>query len=151
MTLHNFASSYQRENENDSSSHDSWVLFQFGELDLFQDDEMITKLRQRHESVDFATGYFHAKSMMNLLCDCDIKPRILMSSPEAHGFHSAKNFRCTPAYAERSRLFFERIQRVRCSNISLHEYTRDGWTYHAKGVWFVSRNLRSPSLKSNFE
>ena len=167
--LHDFASSYQRENEYDSSSYNSWVLptFQFGELDLFQDDEMITKLlrrRKTHESVDFATGYFNMpESMMNLLLhDCDIKrTRILMSSPEAHGFHSAKGISgALPlAYAERSRLFFERIQQQQqqsddVSNISLHEYTRDGWTYHAKGVWFTSSSETSPWLSvigsSNF-
>ena len=80
-----------------------------------------------------------------------------MSSPEAHGFDSAKGISgALPlAYAERSRLFFERIRRQPDdSNISLHEYTRDGWTYHAKGVWFTSSSETSPWLSvigsSNF-
>lgn len=161
--LHDFASSYQHKNESVSSSYDSWVLptFQFGELDLFQDEEMISKLLRStsHESVDIATGYFNMpESMMNLLLhDCDIKmTRILMSSPEAHGFHSAKGISgALPlAYAERSRLCFERIQSESNHKVSLHEYIRDDWTYHAKGVWFTSSSETLPSLSvigsSNF-
>ena len=38
--------------------------------------------------------------------------------------------------------------------ISLHEFVRDGWTYHAKGLWYYPPGQDSPTLtlvgSSNF-
>jgi len=170
--LHDFAASYQND-DNSSNNHqsdvsnnnyDSWIVptFQFGELDLFHDDETISRILKGvpYNSVDFATGYFNMpESLINLLIhDCDIqKVRVLMSSPEAHGFHSAKGISgALPlAYAERSRLFFERINKLEeSSNISLYEYFRDNWTFHAKGIWLTCNSENLPWLSvigsSNF-
>ena len=58
-------------------------------------------------------------------------------------------------YAMFEREFYGRLSDAgQEGRISLHEFARDGWTYHAKGLWYYPPGEDSPTLtfvgSSNF-
>lgn len=57
---------------------------------------------------------------------------------QANGFFNSKGVSryLPPAYTWIEKQFFNHVKRAGRSNeISIEEYGREGWTYHAKGLW----------------
>ncbi|KAJ7373534.1 CDP-diacylglycerol--glycerol-3-phosphate 3-phosphatidyltransferase [Desmophyllum pertusum] len=51
------------------------------------------------------------------------------------------------AYTLLARDFYKLIlEHKQTENISVHEYVRDNWTFHAKGLWYYPSNGPLPSL-----
>ena len=67
--------------------------------------------------------------------------RCRLTSPlarQANGFFQSKGFSkyIPPAYTYLEHRFFDELQRQgKTDSISVTEWKRSGWTYHAKGVW----------------
>ena len=86
--------------------------------------------------------------------------RLLTAAPEANGFCGARGISgaVPAAYGELARRFHAaclRAGRVSAPagpdgagagmGVSLHEYAREGWTFHAKGLWLASQPTASSS------
>lgn len=81
---------------------------------------------------------------------------ILTAAPEANGFWGAAGIAgAVPlAYCQLERAFYRAVARAGrlmrdpegdpdSAGVAIHEYTRPGWTFHAKGVWRYSRGSSS--------
>ncbi|KAI8373053.1 uncharacterized protein BYT42DRAFT_621760 [Radiomyces spectabilis] len=75
--------------------------------------------------------------------------RFLTASPEANGFFNSKGVSrfLPPAYTFIERQFYKNILRLgKQDMITIEEYKRPGWTYHAKGLWVCFPSNEYPSL-----
>ena len=119
--------------------------------------ELLRGLRAwTREECFVATGYFnltraYAAALVGppLLTGADggSRVRLLTAAPAANGFFGARGISgaVPSAYAELARRFWEtcaargRLAQAGIGGgVSLHEYERKGWTFHAKGLWLVS-------------
>jgi CDP-diacylglycerol--glycerol-3-phosphate 3-phosphatidyltransferase len=71
-----------------------------------------------------------------MLCNSGFPISVLLASPQANGFYGANGVSGNiPAlYVYLSMLFYRKIQAIGKA-ISLLEYSRPEWTFHAKGTW----------------
>lgn len=106
------------------------------------------------ESCHIATGYFnltrkYSSSIVNENAKSNVA--ILVAAPKANGFFGARGISgaVPTAYSELARRFYERCvwanriahnQGEKESGVSLFEFERPGWTFHAKGLWLRSRS-----------
>ena len=110
--------------------------------------------RDATSSVSITSGYFnftpHYESLLTginrSLASTPIPIRILTASARANGFFTARGIaRYIPdAYTWLRHAFLRRVHQLHnFGGIGVWEYERDGWTYHAKGLWLHS-NTQSP-------
>jgi CDP-diacylglycerol---glycerol-3-phosphate 3-phosphatidyltransferase len=57
---------------------------------------------------------------------------VLSAGPSSHGFAAAKGLKAAIPL-----LYRVLHKRVAAAGVDLHEYSRPGWTFHAKGIWGV--------------
>lgn len=101
--------------------------------------------------IHLASGYFNLTEeyMQCVLGESQASYSILMAHPEANGFLGAGGFAgaIPAAYTHLARLFFGRVRAGgHEQRLSLHEYRRQGWTFHAKGLWYTRPGHLLPSL-----
>ncbi|KAH9215749.1 hypothetical protein DL95DRAFT_445794 [Leptodontidium sp. 2 PMI_412] len=105
----------------------------------------------------FTAGYFNPHpSLISLLLSTSSKNNtVITASPWANGFYGSKGVSglLPAAYTLLSRRFLEAASKSgRGSDISLREWRnstvgeKDGWTYHAKGLWVSLEGEREPSI-----
>ncbi|TKA53067.1 hypothetical protein B0A53_03947 [Rhodotorula sp. CCFEE 5036] len=102
--------------------------------------------------LDWTSGYFGLREdYKRLALQCKAKVRIVSASPEANGFFGSRGVSrfIPPAYTHFTEQFYNEIEREaerksRRSDgsagdtaIELREWRREGWTYHAKGIWLA--------------
>ncbi|KAL5529514.1 hypothetical protein ACEPAG_5499 [Sanghuangporus baumii] len=93
--------------------------------------------------IDFTSGYFSlAKPYQTLLQRSHADCRILCASPLANGFFGSSGVsgRIPEGYTFLEQRFWRGVQRAGRiwkdgHGIELREWEKDGWTYHAKGLW----------------
>ena len=76
---------------------------------------------------------------LKLLNLSNLNLNILTSSPEANGFYRANN---VSKYLPDAYSYLEEKLLEKYKNISIYEYSRPGWTFHAKGFWANFKYLR---------
>ncbi|XP_045125336.1 CDP-diacylglycerol--glycerol-3-phosphate 3-phosphatidyltransferase, mitochondrial-like isoform X2 [Portunus trituberculatus] len=101
--------------------------------------------------IHLASGYFNLTEeyMKCVLGQSRASYSILMAHPEANGFLGAGGFAgaIPAAYTQLAKLFFGRVKDGEQEHrISLHEYRRKGWTFHAKGLWYSRPGQTWPVL-----
>jgi CDP-diacylglycerol--glycerol-3-phosphate 3-phosphatidyltransferase len=125
---------------------DTWIcpLIQMGPYGVRQDERVMSTLFQRALSgchTFLASGYFNlTEKYVDLIIRSQGKYRILTASPQANGFLGAGGAagHIPYAYLHIARWFHDRlVQAQQTDRIKLEEYTRDGWTFHGKGVCIV--------------
>uniref|UniRef100_A0A914V7U8 CDP-diacylglycerol--glycerol-3-phosphate 3-phosphatidyltransferase n=1 Tax=Plectus sambesii TaxID=2011161 RepID=A0A914V7U8_9BILA len=94
-------------------------------------------------SVYLATGYFNLTSdYSSVIVDRgSYNLTVVSASPLANDFYACDGFTGdVPAlYTHSSRKFYDQIaKKGRSDNINMYEYAREGWTFHAKGLWWDS-------------
>lgn len=101
----------------------------------------------------FATGYFSpSPATREIFFNGDRNKkrywRILISSPEANGFYGAKGLsgHIPDLYRAIELEFLKLPERTPLlldenGDEAIYEYQREGWTYHAKGIWLESPEL----------
>ncbi|GAA5991383.1 hypothetical protein JCM10908_003286 [Rhodotorula pacifica] len=116
--------------------------------------------------LDWTSGYFGLREdYKRLALQCKAKVRIVSASPEANGFFNSRGVSrfIPPAYTYFTEQFYNEIEREaerksRRSDgsagdkaIELREWRREGWTYHAKGIWLAPSvfNPLSPPAPSS--
>ncbi|KYO41014.1 CDP-diacylglycerol--glycerol-3-phosphate 3-phosphatidyltransferase, mitochondrial isoform B [Alligator mississippiensis] len=134
---------------------DTWVypLIQMKPFGI-QIDEMVTETllteAERGARVYLTTGYFNlTQAYMDLILGTRAEYQILLASPEVNGFFGAKGVAgaIPAAYVYIEHQFYNEVcclgqqERVR-----LQEYFRNGWTFHAKGLWLYLAGSTLPCL-----
>ncbi|KAK2460265.1 hypothetical protein APHAL10511_007654 [Amanita phalloides] len=145
---------------------------------LFRHLESYGQTSLRRPLLDLTTGYFGLyKSYQDfILKSLHVDTRIVCSAPRANGFFGSKGIsgRIPEGYTYLEQQFMRAVRDAnRCwavdasgngRGVELSEWERDGWTYHAKGIWlspspetlpiltmFGSTNLNSRSAHLDTE
>ncbi|XP_012534215.1 CDP-diacylglycerol--glycerol-3-phosphate 3-phosphatidyltransferase, mitochondrial [Monomorium pharaonis] len=135
---------------------DTWIfpLVQMGQLNIFHDSEVTLKLLQTAPAgatLKLATGYFNLTSDYSqaLLRDCRATCHFLTAHPTANGFFNAKGIAggIPAAYTKIEESFYNLCEKMnQQKRITLWEFIKPGWTYHAKGLWYTLPDQQKPSL-----
>lgn len=91
--------------------------------------------------VTLSTGYFNIHDRYaDLLLDSNGQTQVLFASPQANGFYEAQGVsgHIPALYVYLSLLFYGRVAQA-LKPITLFEYTRPDWSFHAKGLWLKPR------------
>ncbi|KDE02390.1 hypothetical protein MVLG_07049 [Microbotryum lychnidis-dioicae p1A1 Lamole] len=101
-------------------------------------------------TLNWTSGYFSVHERYKaMVLSSKAGVRIVAASPKANGFHNSRGVSkyIPPAYTHLQHQFYKQMieesqRRDRESHVELREWKRQGWTYHAKGIWLI------PSLTS---
>ncbi|KZS89970.1 hypothetical protein SISNIDRAFT_444667 [Sistotremastrum niveocremeum HHB9708] len=128
-------------------------------LHLFAHLKRQTITRYEKPHMDLTSGYFGLhRPYQRFVIDSGIDCRILVASPEANGFLGSKGLSglIPEAYTLLEKRFWNKVLKAKRQwhteaggGIELREWRKDGWTYHAKGVW-VSPSGHEPPLMTLF-
>lgn len=151
-----FTRTYDEQRNFINDEADTWIFptLEMGQLNIHHDSIVMKKLLSSVEQgskFNMATGYFNlTDSLMDTIVnECRSECSIVMAHPNANGFKGA-NFPAggiPDAYSLLARKFYEQIKKHnQQERISLLEYERPEWTYHAKGLWYTSSADTLPSL-----
>lgn len=104
----------------------------------------------------FTAGYFNMLPEIKVkLLEASSQGTVITASPFANGFYKSKGISgCLPdAYLYLSKLFLQDVSKQRReAEITLKEWkrgvvnTRNGWSYHAKGLWATAPSEEHPSM-----
>nr|CAG4641823.1 EOG090X08SX [Eurycercus lamellatus] len=135
-------------------SADTWIFpfVQMGQLGIFMDNICTAKILENvpyDAELCLATGYFNlTQEYMNSLLDvAQPNVHILMAHPSANGFLGARGVAggIPAAYTLLAYQFYRRLlDRAHDARIRLWEYRRQGWTFHAKGLWISFTSSGDP-------
>lgn len=143
---------------------DTWIfpLIEMGQLGIHHDSIVTNTLLSsslEQSKMKFATGYFNLTDeyMETITNNCAAECSVLMAHPTANGFTGAKGpaGSIPTAYTLIARKFHEKLVKAKQDHrVSLLEYAKNGWSYHAKGLWYYLPESLLPSLtligSSNF-
>merc|ERR1712013_75190 len=143
-------------NKTDFQDFDTIVFpsVQMGQLNINQDTQITSKLLRLRESggtFHLGTGYFNLTDtyIEDMLEHSQASFKLLMAHPQANGFLGARGLAggIPSAYTLLSKNFWNLVlSRNMQDRIKMFEYKRDGWTYHAKGLWYSSSASVFPCL-----
>ncbi|XP_075148150.1 phosphatidylglycerophosphate synthase 1 [Haematobia irritans] len=157
---------YQRQMKacNETKDADSWIfpLVEMGQIGIHHDSVVTKRLLSnciQDSKLKLATGYFNLTQeyMDTLTHKCLAQCSILMAHPNANGFQGAKGPAggIPAAYTLIAKSFYESlVHRKQDHRVNFFEYEKQGWTYHAKGLWYYLPQSKLPNLtligSSNF-
>ncbi|KAI8981874.1 hypothetical protein BDF20DRAFT_818683 [Mycotypha africana] len=147
-------------NGNSDAQYDTAILpvIQMGPFHIRQDERLTLELlnianEQPYPwTIHLTSGYFNfTEKYKSFILRTKAKFRFLTAAPEANGFFNSKGVSrfLPPAYTHIERQFYRHIKRMgREEDITIEEYRRPGWTYHAKGLWVFlnSKNTSNDEL-----
>ncbi|KAM7381365.1 hypothetical protein PAMA_012283 [Pampus argenteus] len=134
---------------------DTWVfpLVQMKPLGIQMDEQVTQRLLTdagTDSTVFLTSGYFNlTRAYMQLVLGAGPSYRILTASPEVNGFFGAKGVAGSipAAYVHIAREFYNQVCRLgQQERVHLHEYHRQQWTFHAKGLWYYLQGQDRPCL-----
>eukprot|EP00912_Choanoflagellata_sp_UC4_P001063 UC4_evm2s655 len=122
-------------------------LIQMAPLNIFHDREVTLELLSFFEEdskLQLTSGYFNlTNNYADAIINGKSSVQILNAAPRANGFFAAR-FPLGSVPRVYSHLASEFLRRVEDSNnterIVLKEYSRQNWTYHAKGLWYTPKD-----------
>ncbi|KAK7006176.1 CDP-diacylglycerol--glycerol-3-phosphate 3-phosphatidyltransferase [Favolaschia claudopus] len=132
-------------------------LIQAGQFNI-RDEETALKMLFQHLDtnaarplVDLTSGYFGLyKEYQDLvLQSTNVDCRIVAASPLANGFYGSRGIsgRIPEGYTYLEQRFMNAVKRAgRQATVQLSEWEREGWTYHAKGIWLSETSSQPPML-----
>jgi CDP-diacylglycerol--glycerol-3-phosphate 3-phosphatidyltransferase len=157
--LEQFIQFHQNKQDQIKPTHqqDTAVLpvIQMGPFHIRQDERLTLELlnianRQQSWTIHLTSGYFNfTERYKSFILKTQARFRFLTASPEANGFFNSKGVSrfLPPAYTFIERQFYRQVKKAgRQDEISIEEYKRSGWTYHAKGLWISLKDGALPSL-----
>ncbi|EPS96851.1 hypothetical protein FOMPIDRAFT_1129671 [Fomitopsis schrenkii] len=133
-------------------------------LDMLLEHLAESSQNSRYEGplIDLTSGYFGLyKPYQNLIIKSPVASRILAASPKANGFYGSRGVsgRIPEGYTVLERRFMRAVRAagrewpselpledLREPGVQLSEWERDGWTYHAKGIWLRPTPSSHPCL-----
>lgn len=93
--------------------------------------------------LDFTSGYFSlfpAYASLLLSLPSTIKTCIIAAAPISNGFYGSRGIsrHIPPAYTWLEHKFYNAVQsHGKADDVAIYEWEKEGWTYHAKGLWFA--------------
>lgn len=129
-------------------------MLQMGPIQVGQETACVTEvLRAANEvqgsRLDFTTGYFSLNPLYaRWILDGRFQSNMITASPQANGFFGSKGIsRHLPAaYTWLTHRFWRRlIARGRQADVTIREWVKPGWTYHAKGGCVCGRSTSLPT------
>lgn len=146
----------QRDQLEQASDADTWIFptLEMGQLNIHHDSHVMKRIlmnAEKDSKLNMATGYFNLTQtlMDTIVKDCQADCSIIMAHPSCNGFKGAKGPAggIPDAYSLIAKQFYEEIKAQRQDNrISLLEYEREHWTYHAKGLWYYPVDSSLPCM-----
>nr|XP_032654997.1 CDP-diacylglycerol--glycerol-3-phosphate 3-phosphatidyltransferase, mitochondrial isoform X2 [Chelonoidis abingdonii] len=134
---------------------DTWIypLIQMKPFGI-QIDERVTETllteAERGARIYLTTGYFNlTQAYMDLVLGTRAQYQILLASPEVNGFFGAKGVAgaIPAAYVYIEHQFYSEVCCLgQQDRVQLLEYSRNGWTFHAKGLWLYLAGSSLPCL-----
>lgn len=127
-----------------------WPVLQAGVLNLGEEERAMAAvwaaIRKAHKAgekveVDLTSGYFGLyAAYKRAVVDSPAPVRVIAASPKANGFYGSKGVSSLipEGYTLLERRFYAdaaKNGRVGPGGVRLQEWEREGWTYHAKGMW----------------
>ena len=121
-------------------------LMQMRCFDIIQDEQFTATLFDQlpvDSQVRLTSGYFNlTEKYIDLLTkdkhrENNCRLEIVMASEQVNSFYKAGGLlsHIPPVYTQLAKNFLKRIRSRNLSEIRLKSYLRNGWTYHAKGLW----------------
>jgi CDP-diacylglycerol---glycerol-3-phosphate 3-phosphatidyltransferase len=151
-----FKETFEEQKKIGTADADTWIFptLEMGQLNIHHDSLVMKKILSSAKKGSFlkmATGYFNLTQtlMDSIVNDCGAKCSIIMAHPNCNGFKNASGPAggIPYAYSLIARQFLEKIrQQKEEDRITLLEYERSSWTYHAKGIWYYPNGSPSPSM-----
>ncbi|GAA5981145.1 hypothetical protein JCM11641_003126 [Rhodosporidiobolus odoratus] len=115
--------------------------------EIFQTaNELATAPGGGRTTLDWTSGYFALRQeYRDLVIGSKAQVRVVSAAPEANGFHQSRGVSrfIPPAYTYFAQQFHEEVEQERerrkadDQHVEMREWIRDGWTYHAKGIWLA--------------
>ncbi|KAL0574148.1 CDP-diacylglycerol--glycerol-3-phosphate 3-phosphatidyltransferase [Marasmius crinis-equi] len=110
--------------------------------------------------VDLTSGYFglYKPYQKLILGSPNVDVRVIAASPKANGFYGSKGIsgRIPDGYTLFEQRFMGAVKRAQRlwspdtrTGVQLQEWQKEGWTYHAKGLW-LSPTRSSPPILTLF-
>ncbi|SJL09879.1 uncharacterized protein ARMOST_13260 [Armillaria ostoyae] len=140
-------------------------IVQGGQFGIREEETAIELLFKHLQSIsqgprpfmDLTSGYFNLyQPYQNLLLTSPgVDVRVLAASPKANGFYGSKGIssRIPEGYTILERRFIRTVDHGERSwdegsgtGIQFHEWEKEGWTYHAKGLWLSPTAATDPVL-----
>ncbi|ORY90148.1 hypothetical protein BCR35DRAFT_287375 [Leucosporidium creatinivorum] len=153
-------------------SHDTSLrpLLQMGTFNITQETDLVVPSIFRmanslatapggwKTTVDWTSGYFSVRERYReFVLAAKANVRIMAASPEANGFTGSRGVSkyIPPAYTHLMKVFYEQAnqraaRRRRETHIELREWKREGWTYHAKGIWLAPSHTSPVRYRPDF-
>ncbi|KAJ7067316.1 hypothetical protein C8F01DRAFT_980074 [Mycena amicta] len=136
-----------------------YPLMQAGQFNIREEEETLQMLFEHLNSaagltrplVDLTSGYFglYEEYQNLILRSPNVDCRIVAASPRANGFYGSRGVsgRIPEGYTLLEQRFMNAVATAnRQSGVQLNEWQRDGWTYHAKGMWVSEATDSLPML-----
>jgi len=144
--------------------HDTWVfpLIEFPPFGIHQDSQVTKQLLEdtcEGSKVTLSTGYFNLTDdySNSIIYRSQAIYRILMAHPSANGFLTAGGLAgaIPGAYTGLAMKFLRKVKLSgELNRITMFEYMRKSWTFHAKGLWYTPPLQNKPVMtlvgSSNF-
>lgn len=149
-------SSKEEQNMQRIEGCDTWIFptIQMGQLGIEQDSQITDKIlgdAPESSKLKIATGYFNLTDqyMYTLIHKSRADCEIIMAHPKANGFLGARGPAggIPYAYSIIAHQFRRQYENYgQDFRIKLLEYLRNGWTYHAKGLWYYPPKSKYPCM-----
>ncbi|CRK91812.1 CLUMA_CG005437, isoform A [Clunio marinus] len=146
----------KQRHELDNISNDTWIFptLEMGQLGIHHDSvvmEKILNVSEKGSTINMASGYFNLTEKLKdfIVKKCHADFNIIMAHPNANGFKGSSwpSSGIPDAYTLIAKKFFNLIKENEQENrISLFEYERSFWTYHAKGIWYYPVDSSLPCM-----
>ncbi|OJA17034.1 hypothetical protein AZE42_03559 [Rhizopogon vesiculosus] len=170
---HLLSSVSQPSSEEQANASDVLIfpVIQAGQFDVREEEHTLTMLfdhlASREHRIDqqpvmnLTSGYFGlSKQYQDLILKSNVACSITAASPKANGFYGSGGLSglIPEGYTLLEQRFMRAVKAASRSSpsnvagghsVSLREWERDGWTYHAKGIWF-SPSVDTPPVLTLF-
>lgn len=118
---------------------------QFKSIGIDHDEQVtcsfLSNVPTNKDRLNVASGYLNfTDTYTNLMATSGASIHAMTASPKANGFYTANGVSGSLplAYSLLEQQFIETFNKTRTdTKINMHEYGREGWTFHGKGMWFI--------------
>ncbi|KAH9945777.1 CDP-diacylglycerol-glycerol-3-phosphate 3-phosphatidyltransferase [Epithele typhae] len=138
-------------------------IIQAGQFDIREEERCVSLIfqhlaAQQKYTIPQRWLLLASQTVSAAVMNSHIACRILAASPKANGFYGSKGIsgRIPEAYTLFERRFMAAVRQADLEwpassssvfpGVQLHEWERDGWTYHAKGIWVRPTPTEPPAL-----
>jgi CDP-diacylglycerol---glycerol-3-phosphate 3-phosphatidyltransferase len=150
--IHRFSTIFRNEGATEFNSSDTVVtpVLQIGPMGIFEEEDFVLELFGRTETdIVISSAYLNLpESFQRAILNSKANFKLLTSAPEANGFYGSKGFsRFIPeAYTYLTSMVLNRLDsKAKNGQLSIVEYKRPEWTFHAKG----SSDIKYPIFNIN--